>query len=90
MKPYTKNYMDFFGYSPGDFMPCEMCGATAVDIAHIVPKGRFGSKKIDERDHIRNCMALCRSCHYDYDFRNRWTREEMTETHNHFIKLRKP
>ena len=60
MKAYTKIYMEFFGYSEADFIPCEVCGQRAVDIHHIDNKGMGGSKT---KDHIENLMALCRGCH---------------------------
>jgi hypothetical protein len=31
MKPHTKIYMNHFGYDISDFIPCEVCGKTAVD-----------------------------------------------------------
>ena len=52
--------MDYFNLSSGDFMACEVCGAPAVDIHHIEPRGMGG--KID-RDSIDNLIALCRCCH---------------------------
>lgn len=82
MRSHTKIYMDHFGYDVSDFIPCENCGARAVDIAHIIPRSKFGSKRIEQRDDIHNLMALCRKCHYDYDFNNKMTREYMTEKHN--------
>jgi len=61
MKKHTKVYVDHFGWS--DFYPCEVCGARAVDIHHIHPRGMGGSKT---KDVIENLMALCRSCHIEY------------------------
>lgn len=60
MQKHTKIYFDYFGYTTADFIPCEVCGAKAVDIHHIEPKGMGGSK---QRDYINNLVALCRSCH---------------------------
>lgn len=62
MKSYTKKYMDFFGYDVSDFIPCELCGARAVDCHHIECRGMGGSK---DKDHPANLMALCRQCHID-------------------------
>jgi len=68
MKKHTKIYLDFFNYSTVDFIPCEICGAKAVDIHHIDCKGMGGSK---EKDTIQNLMALCRLCHFKYgDIKN--------------------
>lgn len=63
MKKHTKIYMSYFGYDVGDFIPCEVCNSTAVDIHHINCRGMGGSK---EKDDITNLMALCRKCHLEY------------------------
>lgn len=55
--------MSYFGYDVGDFIPCEVCNSTAVDIHHINCRGMGGSK---EKDEITNLMALCRKCHIEY------------------------
>jgi hypothetical protein len=61
MKNHTKIYFDFFGYAGEDaFVPCEMCGAKAVDIHHIERRGMGGDESKDE---IENLIALCRLCH---------------------------
>lgn len=59
MKPHTKIYLDYFGHTTADFIPCEVCEAKAVDIHHIDSRGMGGTKK----DIITNLMALCRECH---------------------------
>ncbi len=56
MKKHTKLYLDYFGYGIEDFIPCESCGAKAVDIHHIEARGMGGDKKADD---IKNLMALC-------------------------------
>lgn len=63
MQKHTKIYMSYFGYDVGDFIPCEVCGSTAVDIHHINCRGMGGSKV---KDDITNLMALCRKCHLEY------------------------
>ena len=63
MKRHVKIYLRFFGYGEEDFIPCEVCGAKAVDIHHIDCRGMGGSK---EKDDVENLMALCRSCHVEY------------------------
>ena len=60
MKKYKKVYLDYYGLTPEDFIPCEGCGSTAVDIHHIHPKGMGGSKT---KDYIENLVAVCRECH---------------------------
>ena len=59
MKAYTKTYLRYFGYSEADFVPCEVCGAKAVDIHHLTPR----SLRKDLINKIDNLMALCRGCH---------------------------
>lgn len=65
MKPYTKTYYSYFGYYPGEFVPCEVCGAAAVDTHHIKARGMGGTKE-KWYNQIENLMALCRKCHDDY------------------------
>ena len=60
MKNHTKVYLKHFGYGIEDFIPCESCGAKAVDIHHIEARGMGGDKNADN---INNLMALCRQCH---------------------------
>ena len=60
MKRHTKIYLEHHGYSVADTILCEKCGAVAVDIHHIKPKGMGGNPK---EDTIENLMALCRDCH---------------------------
>jgi 5-methylcytosine-specific restriction endonuclease McrA len=62
MKKHTKIYFEHYGYDISDFIPCEICGAKAVDIHHIDARGMGGSNK----DNINNLMALCRECHLYY------------------------
>lgn len=62
MKPYTQVYLNHFGYSTADFIPCEICDSRAVDIHHIEAR----SKRKDLLNDINNLMALCRKCHSEY------------------------
>lgn len=55
--------MKFFGYDASDFIPCELCGAKAVDLHHIECRGMGGSK---DKDNPANLMALCREDHERY------------------------
>jgi hypothetical protein len=63
LKNHTKVYLNHFGYIGEDFIPCEVCGARAVDIHHIEARGMGGTKKADT---IENLMALCREHHLQY------------------------
>jgi 5-methylcytosine-specific restriction endonuclease McrA len=65
MKKYTKTYLDYFGYSISDFIPCEVCSAKAVDIHHIDSR-KMGGDKTGKKDNIDNIMAVCRECHIKY------------------------
>lgn len=63
MKNHTKIYLNHFGYTGEDFIPCEVCGARAVDLHHIEARGMGGTKNGDT---IENIMALCREHHLQY------------------------
>lgn len=56
MQKHTKVYFEYFDIGEQDFVPCEICGARAVDIHHIDGRGK-------NKDIIENLIALCRSCH---------------------------
>lgn len=73
MKSYTKIYLDFFGYDTSDFIPCEVTGKKAVDIAHIWPKGKYP----ELMDDIFNLAAVTRQNHIDYENK----KEELLEIH---------
>ena len=76
MKSYTKKYLNYFGYDESDFIPCENCGAKAVDIHHLSPRSIAKAML----NHIENLCALCRPCHIragnDYRFN-----EELKKIH---------
>ncbi len=52
--------MESLNYKLGDFICCELTGQRAVDIHHIIGRGRGGS------DRIENLMALTREKHDRY------------------------
>ena len=66
---YVESYLGSSPYKYGDRIPCEVCGATAVDIHHIRARGMGGSK---HRDHPENLIALCRRCHNEYGDRKQY------------------
>lgn len=78
MKKHTRVYLEAMDYSTTDFIPCEVCGAQAVDIHHIQPRGMGGSKLLDTPD---NLMALCRSCHHQADFGTTLPKEKLKQIH---------
>ena len=84
MKKHTKVYLDGMGYSTTDWIPCEVCGATAQDIHHIEARGMGGSK---HADNIENLMALCRTCHVAYGDVKEY-KERLQATHNHHLAKR--
>lgn len=62
MKRHTKIYLNFFKYGLDDFVPCESCGAVAVDVHHIDARG-MGGDPTGKKDVIENLVGLCRDCH---------------------------
>jgi len=78
MKKHTKIYFKYFGYDESDFIPCEICGAEAVDIHHIDCRGMGGT----EKDEIENLMAVCRRCHIQYGDKKDYM-DYLIEVHNH-------
>jgi len=85
MKQHTKIYLEYFGYSIADFIPCEVCQSKAVDIHHIERRGMGGSKKKDTPD---NLQALCRTCHHEADFGTKLPKERLKEIHLEFMKTK--
>ena len=63
MRKHTQIYLQGMGYKTTDFIPCELCGAQAVDVHHIEARGMGGNK---EADVIENLMGCCRECHIKY------------------------
>lgn len=57
MKKHTKIYFEALDYKEGDYIPSELSGSPAVDIHHIISRGRSG------QDRIENLMALTREEH---------------------------
>ena len=83
MKKHTLTYFNHFGYDISDFIPCEVCGKTAVDIHHIEARGIGGSK---EADAIENLMALCREDHIKYGDKKQY-KEFLKEKHEEKLKM---
>jgi len=63
MQAHIVNYHKALGIDFGSWIACEVCSATSVDIHHIIPRSKFGSKRKAEQDHVSNLIALCRDCH---------------------------
>ena len=75
--------MKHFGYGLEDFIGCEVCGNKAVDIHHIDCRGMGGSQ---DKDTIKNLMAMCRMCHEKYGDKKEYT-ELLKQTHERFIDI---
>jgi hypothetical protein len=86
MKSYTKRYLQHFGYSISDFIPCEIpdCGQRAVDICHIDARGMGGNPSGD-KDDIENLMAKCRQHHHEYGDKKH-LKDWLKEVHLKFMK----
>ena len=83
MKKHTKIYMDYHNYDIPDWIACEHCGTTAVDIHHLEGRKMGGSKN---KDFIENLIALCRRCHIKAETNkqfNNQLRELNKHKHNH-------
>lgn len=55
-----------------------------MDIHHIIPRSKFGSKRKDEQDDIKNLMALCRK-HHDEAHAEKLSKEYLKGVHQIFI-----
>lgn len=76
MQRHIRNYLSSIGADESTRIRCEVCNAIAVDIHHIIPRSKFGSKRKDEQDAPENLIALCRSCH-EKAHANKITKEEL-------------
>ena len=85
MKRHVKIYLDYFGYGIDDFVPCELCNKKAIDIHHVMGRGKG-------KDVISNLMALCRNCHNKcHGHTHTYLHPDvMQEIHNNFLKKRLP
>jgi len=81
MKPYTKTYMDYFGYGQDDFIPCEVCGKRSSDCHHI--RGRLGP----DANKIENLMGLCRE-HHTAAHNEKLSKDYLQAIHDKFLKLK--
>lgn len=74
--------MTFFKFDVSDFIPCEVCGARAIDIHHIESRGMGGTSL---KDDINNLMALCRKCHIDYGDKKKYM-DFLKSKHEELVK----
>ena len=66
MKKHTKIYFKALGYNLNDFIACEISGQPAIDIHHLISRGRGGT------DRIENLMALTRELHIKLGDKNQY------------------
>jgi 5-methylcytosine-specific restriction endonuclease McrA len=57
MKHHVVNYHEANNIDFGEWIECEVCGETAVDIHHKKLKSQGGTDDAD------NLIAVCRTCH---------------------------
>ena len=60
MKNYKKVYLDALGLDETSFVASEISGEKAIDIHHIIGRGKLG------KDIIENLMALTREEHIEF------------------------
>jgi len=81
MKKHIRIYLDFFGYSGYEYMPCEICQNPANQVHHIDPRGMGGSK---QKDHIDNLLGCCFECHRKCES-NEIGKAEQMRIHKNFM-----
>lgn len=80
MKAHVKIYFDALGYVLDDFVPSEISGDRAVDIMHVIGKGRGGE------DRIENLCAGTRLEHNEYGENNNKI-PHLLNLHRNFLNL---
>lgn len=83
MSKHKEIYFKYFGYSSGDWIGCEVCGKTAVDV-HAIECDGMGGTKIDPP--IEELIAVCRECHILYGDKKQF-KEWLKEIHKKIIPL---
>lgn len=66
MQKHTKIYFEAIGYKDTDFIPSEISGQRAIDIHHIISRGKGG------KDRIENLMAVTREEHIEFGDKKEW------------------
>lgn len=84
MQKHTRVYLDYFGYSGFEYMPCEVCQSQVIDVHHIIFRSKFGSKTKHVQDSIENLIGLCRICH-DKAHNGTYDKDYLKEIHNAFM-----
>ena len=65
MQNHTRNYLKAMDCDINTWIKCEIpdCNLHAVDIHHVIPRSKFGTKTKHIQDDIGNLVALCRKHH---------------------------
>jgi hypothetical protein len=87
MNTHVKNYFKAYDYDTSSVIVCEYpgCMARSVDIHHIEPRSKFGSKMKAAQDSPENLVALCRKHHEEaHGPKSR----ELKDTFKEIVKLR--
>ena len=88
MQKHTKAYNKFFGYTPDEWKPCEVCNRTAAWVHHIDCKGMGGDPQ-GKKEHIENYMAICVDCEKKYADRAEYM-DYLYWEHKKFIQRLRP
>jgi len=81
MQNHVKVYLKHFNLTTADTILCQVCQSVAIDVHHLIPRSKFGSKRKHEQDSIENLIALCRTCH-EKAHAGILTKEYLKEIHN--------
>jgi len=81
MQNHVKNYLRYYNLTTADKIYCEVCNSNqSIDLHHIIPRSKFGSKTKDIQDNIENLIALCRDCH-NKAHNGQFTKSYLTDLH---------
>jgi hypothetical protein len=81
LKKHTKIYLQACGYTDTDFIRSELTTQRAVDIHHIIGRGKGG------KDRIENLMALSRGEHIEFGDKKDWM-HYLIKQHHAFLSFR--
>jgi len=78
MQKHTEVYLDAIGYDTTDYITSELTPQPAVDIHHIIGRGKGGKNRIE------NLIALTREQHLCFGDKKDWMYFLLTK-HNSFL-----
>lgn len=79
MSPHKKIYFDHYGYTIGDWIACEVCGKSAVDV-HAIECDGMGGSPSKSTHVITNLIALCREDHIRFGDKKQY-KEMLSKVH---------